>query len=228
MKDKIIIITGAGKGLGKTMADMLTAKGATVISSGRQIESPGIKADVTHEEDLSNLMNEVINKYGKIDIWINNAGVWLPKKPIENFSADEVQDLFQTNFFGTFFGMRVAIRQMKEQKYGTIVNICSTTAFDGMNGSSGSAYVSSKYAIRGLTNCIRDELKDTNISVIGVYPGGFKSDLFNKTKPENFDEFMSVESVAEKIVNNLEQETPDFQLIIKRPGQIITNEAKID
>ena len=228
MKDKIIIITGAGKGLGKTMADMLTAKGATVISSGRQIESPGIKADVTHEEDLSNLMNEVINKYGKIDIWINNAGVWLPKKPIENFSADEVQDLFQTNFFGTFFGMRVAIRQMKEQKYGTIVNICSTTAFDGMNGSSGSAYVSSKYAIRGLTNCIRDELKDTNISVIGVYPGGFKSDLFNKTKPENFNEFMSVESVAEKIVNNLEQETPDFQLIIKRPGQIITNEAKID
>jgi NAD(P)-dependent dehydrogenase (short-subunit alcohol dehydrogenase family) len=228
MKDKIIIITGAGKGLGKTMADMLTAKGATVISSGRQIESPGIKADVTREEDLSNLMNEVINKYGKIDIWINNAGVWLPKKPIENFSADEVQDLFQTNFFGTFFGMRVAIRQMKEQKYGTIVNICSTTAFDGMNGSSGSAYVSSKYAIRGLTNCIRDELKDTNISVIGVYPGGFKSDLFNKTKPENFNEFMSVESVAEKIVNNLEQETPDFQLIIKRPGQIITNEPKID
>jgi NAD(P)-dependent dehydrogenase (short-subunit alcohol dehydrogenase family) len=228
MKDKIIIITGAGKGLGKTMADMLTAKGATVISSGRQIESPGIKADVTREEDLSNLMNEVINKYGKIDIWINNAGVWLPKKPIENFSANEVQDLFQTNFFGTFFGMRVAIRQMKEQKYGTIVNICSTTAFDGMNGSSGSAYVSSKYAIRGLTNCIRDELKDTNISVIGVYPGGFKSDLFNKTKPENFDEFMSVESVAEKIVKNLEQETPDFQLIIKRPGQIITNEPKID
>jgi NAD(P)-dependent dehydrogenase (short-subunit alcohol dehydrogenase family) len=228
MKDKIIIITGAGKGLGKTMADMLTAKGATVISSGRQIESPGIKADVTREEDLSNLMNEVINKYGKVDIWINNAGVWLPKKPIENFSANEVQDLFQTNFFGTFFGMRVAIRQMKEQKYGTIVNICSTTAFDGMNGSSGSAYVSSKYAIRGLTNCIRDELKDTNISVVGVYPGGFKSDLFNKTKPENFDEFMSVESVAEKIVNNLEQEAPDPQLIIKRPGQIITNEPKID
>ena len=228
MKDKIIVITGAGKGLGKTMANMLTEKGAIVISSGRQIDPPGIIADVTNEEDLSNLMNEVVSKYGKIDIWINNAGIWLPKEPVEDIDVDKVQKLFQTNFFGTFFGMRVAIRQMKGQKCGTIVNICSTTAFDGMNGSSGSAYVSSKYAIRGLTNCTRDELKDTNISVIGVYPGGFKTDLFNEAKPENFDEFMSVESVAEKIVSNLEQDTPDLQLIIKRPGQKVSDELKIN
>ena len=109
-----------------------------------------------------------------------------------------------------------------------IVNIISTTAFDGMAGSSGSIYTSSKYALRGLTNSVREEVKDIPITVIGVYPGGFQTDLFNEAKPENFDEFMSVESVAEKIVHNLELEHPETQLIIKRPGQKQSYESSIN
>jgi 3alpha(or 20beta)-hydroxysteroid dehydrogenase len=219
MQHKVVVITGGGKGLGKAMAEMLEAKGATVVVSYRESSGKGIRADVTQEADVNNLAAEVVAKYGKIDIWINNAGVWLPQQHIEDVDIQKAQQLFQVNFFGTFFGMRAAVRQMKKQGSGMIVNISSTTAFDGMTGSSGSAYISSKYAIRGLTNAVREELKDTPISVIGVYPGGFKTDLFNAAKPDNFKDFMSVESVAEKIVANLEKDVPEKQLVIKRPGQ---------
>jgi NAD(P)-dependent dehydrogenase (short-subunit alcohol dehydrogenase family) len=220
MHNKIIVITGAGKGLGKALADLCIARGGQVIAADRNT------ADVTQEDQVNALMERTIEKYGKIDFWFNNAGVWLPRAPLEEIDVPKAQKLFQVNFFGTFFGMRAATRQMKKQGSGTIVNIISTTAFDGMTGTSGSMYVSSKYALRGLTNSVREELQDTNISVIGVYPGGFKTDLFNDAKPENFDEFMSVESVAEKIIANLEQEKPETQLVIKRPGQKQSHELE--
>lgn len=111
---------------------------------------------------------------------------------------------------------------------GMIVNIVSTTAFDGMNGSSGSMYVASKYALRGLTNVVREEAKQCGVTVIGVYPGGMKTDIFSESVPGNYDDFMSAESVAAKILENLEQDHPETQLIIKRPGQSVSHELTIN
>ncbi len=206
LKDKSIAITGGTKGLGKSMAEILTSKGAKVSVCGRE------NADVTDEAQLT----AFAEKIGNIDIWINNAGVWMPPESIENIDMEKARNLFNINLFGTINGMRVAKRNMKN---GIIVNISSTTAFDGMNGSSGSMYVASKYALRGLTNVLREEL-NPDINVIGVYPGGFKTDLFNEAVPKNFDQFMEVDEVAEKVVANLELDTPETQLIIKRPGQV--------
>ena len=93
-----------------------------------------------------------------------------------------------------------------------------------MNGSSGSLYVASKYALRGLTNVTRDELEQDNIKVIGVYPGGIKTGIFNEARPKNIDQFMSTEEVAQKIVENLEQVNPEPELVIKRPGQTLSPE----
>jgi short-subunit dehydrogenase len=220
---KIIVITGASSGLGKTLADLYKKKDKIVISADISFSQKTlinnvtneIYLDVTDEKSVGNLIKEVVSKFGQIDIWINNAGVWLPKSQIEEVDGREAQNLFQVNVFGYLYGMKGAILQMKKQIGGIIVNICSTTAFDGMNGSSGSIYVASKYAIRGLTNSVRDELKDKNISIIGVYPGGMKTHLFDAQKPENFEKFMSVEFVAEKIIQNLEKNEPDIELIIK-------------
>jgi short-subunit dehydrogenase len=115
---------------------------------------------------------------------------------------------------------------MKLQKNGTIVNIISTTAFDGMNGSSGSMYVSSKYALRGLTNVVREELKGSGVRVIGVYPGGMKTDIFNESIPKNLEQFMSSDQISEKIVENLELSEPLEQLVLKRPEQAMSSELK--
>jgi short-subunit dehydrogenase len=150
----------------------------------------------------------------------------MPPQPLEETDMLQAERLFKTNVFGTIHGMRVALRLMKAQKDGTIVNIMSTTAFDGMNGSSGSMYIASKYALRGLTNVVRDELKDSPVKIIGVYPGGIKTALFHEARPANLDQFMDPADVAQQIIDNLEREIPSTQLIIKRPGQESSYELK--
>ncbi len=222
LKGKVVVITGAGRGLGKTMADIFTSRSSIVVTT--DIKGANIPVDVTSERELNTVVKEIISNFKKIDIWINNAGVWLPKTAVEDIEMEKIRTLFEVNVLGTIQGTRAVLPSMKEKGGGTIVNISSTTAFDGMSGSSGSAYVSSKYAIRGFTNALRKELEGTGISVIGVYPGGIKTQLFDGNEPEAIDEFMEPEAVAEKIVDNLEKEFPGVELVIKRPGQKNTNE----
>ncbi len=236
LNNKVVVITGGSRGLGKAMAEILIKKGARIVLCSKDAEAlkktadelgaKGFSADVTNETDILNLAENTVNTFGQIDIWINNAGVWLPPKSIVDVNLDDVRNLFNINIFGTINGMRAAVKQMSKQGHGTIVNIISTTAFDGMNGSSGSIYVASKYALRGLTNVVRQEIINNNINLIGVYPGGIKTDLFNKEKPANIDQFLSPEDVAQKIIENIELDKPEEQLIIKRPGQALSSELK--
>lgn len=214
--------------LGQNSTSPADADGADII-----LENPGVtvhitqkkegllehQADVTKEDDLQCVADDAFLKFGKIDIWINNAGIWMPKEDLEQVNIEKAKKLFKVNVMGTMNGMRSALKHMKPQKSGVIVNIISTTAFDGMNGSSGSMYVASKYALRGLTNTVRDELRDTGVQVVGVYPGGMRTEIFSEQPPANLGEFMSPEEVAQRIVENLESETPEEELILKRPGQ---------
>lgn len=216
LNSKNIAITGGTKGLGLAMAKILTEKGANVSVCSRA------DYDVTDESQLTNFAEKI----GHIDVWINNAGIWLPPEDIEDLDMDKAKNLIDINLFGTINGTRVAVRQMKKQGVGIILNIISTTAFDGMNGSSGTMYVATKYALRGFTNVVRDELKTSNIKIIGVYPGGIKTNLFNEAVPKNFDQFMEVDEVAQKIIDNLEKDEPETQLIIKRPGQKTSHELE--
>jgi NAD(P)-dependent dehydrogenase (short-subunit alcohol dehydrogenase family) len=237
LKDKVVVITGGSKGLGLSMAKILVQRGSKVVICGREtdvlegvakgLDVKTFTADVTDEAQLSGLASFSLEQFGKIDLWINNAGIWLPRESIESTDMDKVRKLFNINVFGTMNGSRVAIRQLKSQaEGGTLVNIISTTAFDGMNGSSGAAYVASKYALRGFTNALRDECVGTKINVIGVYPGGIKTELFKEAPPTALGDFMDVDEVAGKVIKNLEQEVPETQLIISRPGQKISNELR--
>ncbi len=224
LQNAVVVITGGAKGLGNEMAKILVSKGAKVVLCDKDEAEGVIKADVTKESELLDVAKKAVEEFGHIDLWINNAGIWMPPETLESIDLEKARKLFDVNVFGTIDGMRTAIRQMKIQKSGTIMNIISTTAFDGMNGSSGSMYVSSKYALRGLTNVIREEVSADNISVIAVYPGGMKKDLFQGAVPENADHFMSATDIAEKIIENLEQDKPQSQLMLKRPDQLASYE----
>lgn len=227
MKDKVIVVTGASRGLGEVLSQTLTTKGAKVVMVARneaelqknaeRIGAMAIVADVTKEADLKKVCEETVKKFGRIDIWINNAGIWLPKSPLEEVDMNRAHDLFEVNMFGTAYGSRVALIQMKKQGSGMIVNIVSSAALTGRPQQT--IYSASKHAAKGFTDSLREEIKDTNIKVIGIYPGGFKSNLFDEAKPADFDQYMSTEFVAEKILENLEKEIPDPELILKRPGQ---------
>lgn len=222
LKDKVVVITGGSKGLGKAMARAFFDEGSKVVISSnnneeiqitaKEIGVLGICADVTREEELTHLVNEVKEKFGQIDIWINNAGIWMSHDFVENFDMEQTRKMFEVNIIGTINGTRVALREMKEKGKGMIVNIISDSALYPRPMSS--LYCASKWAVNGFTKSTREENK--NISVISVFPGPMKTEIFGENKPENFNDFMEVEYVTKKIINNLKLETPDKELVIKK------------
>lgn len=223
LQNKIVVITGAGRGLGKILANGLARRGAKVVVSGKdkniedvakEVQGLAVVTDVTKGPDIARLAETTLNKFGQIDIWINNAGLWMAHAPIEEMDWARVHDLMEVNFFGTAYGSKTALVQMKKQKYGTIVNILSTSALSGRPFSSG--YCASKFAADGFTKSLRGEVSGTPIKVIGVYPGGMKTNLFDDNKPDDFASYMNPEDVAERIIANFEKDIPEEGLIIKR------------
>jgi NAD(P)-dependent dehydrogenase (short-subunit alcohol dehydrogenase family) len=220
LKNKVIIITGGTKGLGATLASYFVKEEARVVVCSRNEEEfkniPEeifcVRADVTKEDDLTNLLEKTIEKFGCLDIWINNAGIWLPHNKAEDFGMEKVKNMFDVNVFGLMNGSRVALRYMKEKGNGLIVNIISDSALAPRPMSS--MYSSSKWAVRGFSESIREENK--NISVLSVYPGGMKTDIFGDNKPDTFDNFMEVGDAANIIIENLKRENPEEELIIKK------------
>lgn len=226
LKDKVVVITGASHGLGKSLAQILTGKNAKVIICARskdrlekiskELNVEYIVADVAKESDVVKLAEETISRFGRIDMWINNAGVWLPKGSIEKTDIKMAHDMFEINVFGTVYGSRVALTQMRRQNSGVIVNIISTSALNGRPNAV--MYSTSKYAVRGFTEALREEV-GSNIDVISVYPGGIKTLMYNEEKPADYDSFMLPEYVAQKIIDSLEKESPEKELIIRRPSK---------
>lgn len=228
LKDKIIVITGGSEGLGKTLAQYLKAEGAQVIISAHHKErlektatELGVEfftGDVTKEGDMQDLTKFTIEKFGNIDIWINNAGVLHEFSPDEKYiDVEKAREIIDVNLFGTIFGSRSALSKMKEKRNGTIINIISTAALDATKAKNLKIYFASKWAVRGYTQAIEAQSRDFGVNVIAVYPGGIQTELWRDYRPENIDQFMKSEYVAEKIINHLKQDEIDSELIIKRP-----------
>jgi|GEM_PF-402293 len=224
LKDKIIVITGARRGLGHALATLFVETGARVVMSdykqddleqaANEINAYPIVTDVTNENEVINLTKTVVQKYGAIDVWINNAGIWLPHAPVEELDMKKVHNAMEVNAFGTMYGSKNAYIQMKNQNSGIIMNIMSVSALSGRPGSAG--YCATKYAASGFTKSLQLEAKGTNIHIIGVYPDKMKTHLFDEDKPEDYDTFMEPDHVAHVIANNLAQDYPLEELIIKR------------
>ncbi|MFA6422217.1 MAG: SDR family NAD(P)-dependent oxidoreductase, partial [Candidatus Buchananbacteria bacterium] len=179
IENKIIVITGGNKGFGKSLATAFIGKGNKVVAVGRsaQDKSDGnyfeMIGDVTVEADIKKVVEDVVAKFGQIDIWINNAGKWTPHGPVEDLDLSRAREVFEVNVFGLMNGSKQSLIQMKKQGQGIILNILSTAALDGR--AQASIYRSSKFAADGFTKCLRDEVKDSGIKVFSVYPGGMKT-----------------------------------------------------
>ena len=226
-KDKIIVITGASQGFGKALAHALKKENAQVIISShdkkilentaRELSVDFFLVDVTVFENFKKLSEYVIGKYKRIDIWINNAGIQIAPSLVEEVNLQRLHDLFDVNFFGYFYGCQIALSQMKKQNGGVIINVNSTAGLEGKPKIS--AYSSSKFAIKGLTESIREENKDSGIKVYGIFPGGMKTDIYKEKYPNDLKDYMDVDSVVEKVMVNLKSENPEIDFIIKRPSR---------
>jgi NAD(P)-dependent dehydrogenase (short-subunit alcohol dehydrogenase family) len=225
LNEKIVIVTGGSKGLGKGIAQAMVGAGARVIitstiegelnTAAQDIGAEAYKVDASSKEQTIKLAEDVVKKYGRIDIWLNNAGVQIAPSSIEEVSEEKLQRLFSINFFGYFYGVQAAIKIMKQQESGLIININSTAGLSGKPGLS--AYVSSKFALKGLAESAREDLKDTDIGLYQIFPGGIQTDIYHEEVPADIDAYMSIDYAVEKIMSNLKSKVPDPDFIIRRP-----------
>lgn len=178
LKGKNILITGASKGLGKATAKLLIDAGANVAITARsndkllqtadEIGAFPIQGDVSKEEDVNNIFDIFIEKFGRIDALVNNAGLANGHKSIFDTNLSDWQYVFGINLFGAAMVGKKAATYFKNQNYGNIINIGSTAALKGF--ANGSVYAASKFAVRGMTDCWREELRKYNIRVILINP----------------------------------------------------------
>jgi NAD(P)-dependent dehydrogenase (short-subunit alcohol dehydrogenase family) len=224
LRDKVIVITGGGKGFGKALAGLFVVEGAHVIISdydqeildktAQNLLVDKFVADVTSVEDIKNLGDYAFKKYGVVDVWVNNAGIQIAPSLVEDADVKKVSNLFNTNVLGYFYGCQIALSYFKKQGYGAIINVNSTAGLEGKPEIA--AYSASKFAIKGLTESIRKEMKDLDIKAYLVFPGGMQTELYKEKYPSDFGDYMEVDAVAEKVIKNLKSKNPKIDLIIKR------------
>lgn len=177
LENKIAIITGGASGMGAAMAKLFSAEGATVIAADINEENlakiseldnvEGMKLDVSNDENWAELTKTIVDKYGRIDILINNAGISSEKAPDQITDADWAL-MHKINSFGPFLGIKHVSKYMKEAGQGSIVNTSSYTA---IIGSGLNHYSASKGSLRAIARAAAAELGSFNIRVNTVFPG---------------------------------------------------------
>lgn len=212
LRDKVAIVTGASKGIGKAIALALLDKGVKVAAWNRSkpdIEHPNfrfVECNIAQPDAVAKAYAETIQAFGlQIDILVNNAGLGFFGK-IEETPWDVWQQMFDVNVHGLYHCTKAVLPQMKAQKRGHLVNIASIAGLTGVNEASG--YVGTKHAVRGISHSIYPEVKKDNIKVTVVYPGSVNTEFFNGIDSINANPTMlHPEDIAKLIINVLE--TPD-------------------
>lgn len=190
LKDKVVLLTGASKGIGKAIAMALAVEGPHLVLCSRntaQIQaylpelSPNVgrvlvqACDLMQEDDIQAVVTKTLAEFGTIDVLINNAGVWITDK-VEDSKMADFETLMQTNYMATYSFCHKVLPTMIAQKAGDIVNISSILGQFGASYKAG--YCASKFAVMGFSEALRAEVKDRNIRVIVVCPGTTDTDLF--------------------------------------------------
>lgn len=190
LQDKIAVVTGASRGIGKAIALELAARGASVVVNYQKsataaeelaqeitalgVQALAVQADVSQEEDANRLIKSTIETYGRMDIVVNNAGT-TRDNVIMLMSVDDFDSVIDTNLRSTWLVSKAAVRSMMRKRYGRIVNITSISGIMGNGGQTN--YSASKAGIIGLTKSLAREVASRGITVNAVAPGFVLTDL---------------------------------------------------
>ncbi len=240
IKGKVVVITGASSGIGSATAKLLASKGAIVSLGARridrlesvvaEIESDGGKAlavatDVSKREDVQNLISQTIEKFGKIDVLFNNAGV-MPISFLENLKYDDWEQMIDVNIKGVLYGIGAALPHFKAQKSGQFINVSSVAGH--LVSPSSAVYSGTKFAVRAISEGLRQEVKPYNIRTSIISPGLIESELKHTVTDEVMKPMVeqmtqmaiSADSIARAVAYVIEQpEDVDVNEMIIRPTQ---------
>jgi len=199
MSSPVVLITGALTGIGRAAAVTFAKEGAHVVVSGRRdkegqelvaelqalgAEAIFVRTDVRNDDDVRKLVDQTINRFGRLDIAVNNAGTEGSPGPVTEQTAESYASTFNTNVLGTLLSMKHELRAMLPQGSGSIVNVSS--AYGSVGAPGASVYVASKHAVEGLTKSAALEVAGTGVRVNVVAPG--TTDTGMLTRFTNTDE----------------------------------------
>ncbi len=209
IEGKVVVITGASSGLGEATARFLSAQGASVVLGARRVDrmqsladeligsggkALAIPRDVTHFDQVKRLVDAAVQKYGRIDVTINNAGL-MPSSPLERLKIDDWDRMIDVNIKGVLYGIAAALPHMKQQRAGHIINVSSVAGHKVRAG--GAVYAATKHAVRALSEGLRQEVKPYNIRTTVISPGAVDTELPNSvTEPDIAESMRKVYEIA--------------------------------
>ncbi len=239
MKDKVVIITGGSSGIGRACAFRFAQEGARIVISARNEENLreveqellkmgaevlAVTSDVSNENDCVRLINETLNRFGRIDVLINNAGISM-RALFKDLDLKVMRQLMEINFFGTVYCTKYAMRQLLKYK-GSVVGISSIAGFQGLPGRTG--YSASKFAMQGFLDALRVENLKTGLHVLTVCPGYTESNIRNVALTANGS--LQGESPREEKKMMTSEEVADYifrGVVNRKPEIVLTGQGKL-
>lgn len=220
IKNKVIVITGAGSGIGRALAELCAAEGALLALNDFNKESLAETVsivknlckdvfsrdfDVSKKEDFHQFADDVIEYFGHVDVVINNAGVALGKLTLEEVTYEQFEWLIGINMWGVIYGTKAFLPVLKTRPEAAVVNVSSLFGIIGV--AEQTAYCTSKFAVRGFTEALRMELLDTNVVPLSVHPGGIKTNIAKSSKgwSGRFDREKAVKSFEKALIHTPEK-----------------------
>lgn len=232
LKNKVVVITGASDGIGKQIALRLAKEGVSLALIARnknrldKVKDSAIKlgasnvkiyvCDIRKTSLLSIELKNILSDFKFVDILINNAGVWQKLGPLDEISEELVDEVIETNLSSLIHTTRLLLPILKTRPEAAIINVVSKSGVIAQELQS--VYTASKYGVRGFTEVLKLDLKNTNVHVSGVYQSGTNTDMFKKTG-DNFstENFTEASDLADVIA-----------YMLSRPNKIYLHDVRID
>lgn len=232
MKDKVVIITGGTSGIGRALAFEFGTHGSKIVITGRNeealrstldelaaknIDALGVTADVTIVEDNIRMAKETINKFGHIDILINNAGISM-RAMFDEVDPKVIEKVMDINFYGAIYATRYCISEIIRNK-GSVIGISSIAGFRGLPARTG--YSASKFALNGFLESLRTELLNTGVHVLTACPGFTASNIRKRSLTLDGSSQGESPRAEEKMMSAEECATHIYRATVKRKRTLV-------